>query len=655
MNHNKFLFAILGALAMLLAPCSVSAFTVEDLCNPQLIGVDRLHWSFYDGNADYTENGPLGSSNEIKFERVYNTNAGRYYDDRVILRGIIINPSSGSDLQGMTTRSLAYQFMLADDENNVTTDGTRLILDCSHYDPQGYEFDNYDLDYNQYSICKGSKWHYEYFDEYYYNFNNSYQYKQGYWEGEISKDENGIIHIDFEKPVIVVNTDSDTEKYNIFRGSVMDMFYHRIIDGYHIDLMEYNAMLSGKVAAYNKKTNTTGTFSTPVAHDPYRCLVRFTDSSKFEIINLTENGYSVVPLEAGEVGNKYKTAAITGGYYEPTKEAWLDGGQIVYNSARTSGGDRYQHNPFQLNLANIYRDNTTKKFDFEDVVGTATTSGSLAHRLKDTHWVTNGGTLRTFEKAMSMTLPDFGYVYELDYVYDGTPIVRYEYSPCYCDNALDVYEGDVTLDLHHNLDAYGKPDDNDGTLIVETAVTPLNNTQYVDSYELWMMPKPTGTIDVNKGDFDHDNGHSKAYKLATHKPTASRSADDSFTFYRQVNIKDLPAESLHRKNEYMFFIKANYKEETGLHPTFHNLLATSDPDEVITGINNIKADGTETVSIETSHGEIIISAAGNATVFAEVFTPQGLLVYRGTDTRISVAPGLYIVRAASTTEKIFVQ
>lgn len=153
-------------------------------------------------------------------------------------------------------------------------------------------------------------------------------------------------------------------------------------------------------------------------------------------------------------------------------------------------------------LANVYRDKSVgKEYSFDDIVGAATITGDLSHRLKDTHWVTNGGTLRTYEKAMSMSLPDFGYVMARDTVYElssgPTAVTAYEFSPCYTDNTLDVFDGDVTLDLHHNVDVFGISEDGN-TMMVQTTVTPLNNTQYVDSYELWLIPTPD-LVNVNGG------------------------------------------------------------------------------------------------------------------------------------------------------------
>lgn len=652
-------------MTMLLIASSSSAFTVNDLCNAELIAVDRLHWAFTDGNGDPMDNGPLGSSNEVKIERVYNNNAGRYYDDRVVIRGIIINPITG-DLEGMQSYSflsLAYQFMLADDNNEVTNDGTRLILDCSHFvAPSSGDiyYDNADLDNNKWTICKGYKWNYGAAlggdDDYTYNFRKSNMPNMGFWEGEISRDFNGDLHIDFPDPVIVVDTYDDDETYNIFKGSIMSMFHHRIIDGYHIDLMKYNATLTGKVASYNKTGSTTGTFGTPVPHDPFRCNVRFTGSSygsdTFEVVNLTGNGYSVVPVESGDPENTFKQAAITGGYYEATNEAWLDGKQTVCNSNRTSNGDKYQHYPYSLNLANIYRNNSAKKFDFEDVVGSMTTSGTLAHRVRDTYWVSDGGSLRTYEKAMSMTLPDFGYVYEMDMVWDGTPMVRYEYSPCYCDNTLDVYEGDVTLDLHHELNVFKLSDDGSSATII-TSVVPQANTKYVDSYELWMMPMQND-MTVTSDAFLHENGHAKAFKVASHKPELTRSGDDelhpAFVFSAEVAI---PAASRNRKGQYAMFVKPIYKTESGLEPTFHNLVFSTDPPRIPTGIEDVN-EGNR-VQIIGGIGEIVILTENGEPEAAEVYTTQGNLLYSGVGERIAAGRGLYIVRVGKTAAKVWVK
>ena len=644
---------------------SVSAYTVDDLCDPSLIAVDRNHmnmnvttgWPCNESDAER----PVGSSHQVKFEKVYNSVSGVTYDDRVRVSGI----RYFNDSYGNTSVPLVYTFMLLDENGNSTNDGEYIGVDCGYYiyrSTRRY----YNLDENNKRIFIAKGYAYDSYHGmeptplYQYNITNS----EGYWKGKISEDEEGNLHIDFEDMVMLVDTQSSLDvNYCLLYGYCSQNLY-KVIDGYHIDFMKWNATLSGKVAERVRQTNKTGYFTTPVAHDPYKCYVKFTGNNKFEIVNLTENGYAVrIGSPTGEYSH---LANISGGYNTRLGEAWLNGGQGAELGIQHGSSSPNMTNVHVKKLANVYRDKSVgKEYSFDDIVGAATITGDLSHRLKDTHWVTNGGTLRTYEKAMSMSLPDFGYVMARDTVYElssgPTVVTAYEFSSCYTDNTLDVFDGDVTLDLHHNVDVFGISEDGN-TMMVQTTVTPLNNTQYVDSYELWLIPTPD-LVNVNGGDFAHEDGHSKGLLLSKYTPkpeneapakgARAASAAKPFKFFKILDMNTVPTTSLHRKDEYSFYVKANYKPETGLHPTFHNLVNYSEADDIVTGIEEVEG-GVQGVSVSTESGAIIVKEVGGSASSVEVYTPAGVTVYRGTESRIEVGAGLYIVRVGSFTTKVVV-
>lgn len=87
-----------------------------------------------------------------------------------------------------------------------------------------------------------------------------------------------------------------------------------------------------------------------------------------------------------------------------------------------------------------------------------------------------------------------------------------------------------------------------------------------------------------------------------------------------------------------------YKDESKLAPTFHALtpLTVSVP----TAISDLNPD-----AISISAGEGVIYANG----YVSVYTLQGQKVYEGNAAEITVAPGLYAVKAAGKTVKVLVK
>ena len=67
------------------------------------------------------------------------------------------------------------------------------------------------------------------------------------------------------------------------------------------------------------------------------------------------------------------------------------------------------------------------------------------------------------------------------------------------------------------------------------------------------------------------------------------------------------------------------------------------------GQGDIATIDTDSVSVTAAGGSIRVEGAEGAE--AEVYSPSGELLYRGTDSTIALQRGIYIVKVAGTTRK----
>lgn len=292
-------------------------------------------------------------------------------------------------------------------------------------------------------------------------------------------------------------------------------------------------------------------------------------------------------------------------------------------------------------------------------------------------WVTNGGSRRTFE-GFSLTFKD-PLLFFMNDAGPKSPSGRYEDKfgegfdgwafGYHILRASAVYKNmsigrDVTLDVDLNLNHYGV---NDEQVYVNATLREYANYDYVDNYEIYMVPGKFKSI--SDAGFAHhlDNGHENAFCISDHLtgmviPAAAREAASEVTrpeggvgehtFNLMVPVKKLLGSSDPNKG-YTFFIKANYKkdEATGepmLAPTFHSMVYL---DNTTTGIADAGVD-TPAALIHVSDGVINIDGTEQE---AAVYATSGALIYRGFDRAIPVAPGIYIVRVGATATKTIVR
>lgn len=267
-------------------------------------------------------------------------------------------------------------------------------------------------------------------------------------------------------------------------------------------------------------------------------------------------------------------------------------------------------------------------------------------------WVTNGGKRRTFA-GNTISLGGFALYAQ------GTQVTQYfdniYKSRCYggADIAID---GDVTLGVDMTLDHCYK---NEHAIIATGTMNVLANDKYVDHYELWMLPGHHDNI-IGKTDFNHSQyGHTGGMRIdtfddevfATETNAAVRRApaaiEHAVPFAKRIPREMIEDRTLNDNDQYSFYVKAVYKDDSGLTPTFHALNFIS----AQTVVDDLATPGAF-ATVSAGSGCIVIEGSD---LPAEVYTPSGAQIYTGSDRNIAVAPGLYIVRVGATTAKVLVK
>lgn len=651
MNH-KLQICLLAAAG---AAMTANAWTVYDLTGPEgsRHAVDQLYWSHADNMTrnDYNLPNALGSSNHVRFELVKDEFTDIVDEQKIKLCGF-----QGWASPTALSAEKDFIFTLADENNNPTTDGTRLILandgsrpgiqygiaeslstDKTYFITAGYRNTNQDvLDIvGQYTF---------YFKNYYSDGTPAY------WEGEISQTYDGEFVVEFSEPAAFLNARSwNGYSYGYQPGGGGRPYNSNqcyIIDHYRIETFTPNATFTCRMAPYNFVSGTNGSFGS--FGDPVEIPVKFTMNADgtFTVLNMFDTGYAIYP----DNECRFAPGLVTGYYDATTGTAYLDGGQYGWKDAGVKWNNDGRNAVMPGKLTTI--DPSTRKFDatYSDIV--ISTSGDteaevttkVEHVVKHNHWVSDGGTLRTLLSSGTLNIPTFAYVNY--FILDGTP-AKFTCSPAYGDGSLVPPSTDVTHELNHSLEKFGI---DEIRMYVKTTMTPLRNQQYVESYDFYMVPGEYKNGDVLDAAFDHEHGHRLAQPLlhvAADKLNGAVSrAGASHTFETVVPVGEIA--NTDADGKYSFFVRANYKPESGLAPTFHGLVTVENDDQV-TGIDSAAADN-DAAAVTTGNGCIILNG-----VKAEIYNPAGAMVATGNDETVNVPAGIYIVRTATKAVKVIVR
>lgn len=625
-----------------------SAWTVYDLTGPNGYreAVDRLYWS--DADKFGSENVPLGASNHVRLELVVDEFTGKVNETRVKLTGF----QGFSSVTGLSAEK-DFILTLADDNNQATTDGTRLIIpndftgnykteacstDETYFFTAGYRNDPESIVYE----VRG-----EY--TFYWPSRYASEGSPAQWVGIITESADGEFTIDFDEPGAFLSTSSwSGPKWafipNVYQGVPYNSYKAFIIDNYHIETFTPNAYFSCTVTPYNFQGGTKGSFGTPSKMTDIPVKVIMENDGTFKILNLFDTGYTIYPDD----NSRFAPGYVTGYYDFENGYATLDGGQYGWHVPGTASYSNARNATLAGRMATI--DVTTRKFDSDyndiELVAQSGTDSKVAHKVIHNHWVSNGGTCRTYLSSGKLEgFPTFSYV--VHYMLDGE-LIRFDSSSAYGDGSLDMSE-DVTLDIEHNIVKFGADDKH---VFIESDMNINQNDMYVDSYELWIVPGTFSEGSVTGTNFNHENGHNKgtlvmhvdADEMNGNGASKTRAVNDTHKFWKYIPKSEITYKNA--QNKYSFYIKANYKPETGLKPTFHGL--TTVTDDVITGIENIESE--EAVSIKCGNNMISVDAQS-----VQVYTTTGSLIYDGKGGDIAVDGGIYIVKVGSTVSKVVVR
>ncbi len=293
------------------------------------------------------------------------------------------------------------------------------------------------------------------------------------------------------------------------------------------------------------------------------------------------------------------------------------------------GYDWYSFCPFYIN-----EDNIEEIHEFLEGTYSFANDNKPIHNTNTVNhgWVTNHGKRRTYEDLAVEIEP---------YTYASNDRM-FSYQINWDDSFTDtkIFSVDCTLDVSLNLSTVEWDTDAEQGRVKATIVTNKND-QYVDHYDIMVIGGHHDFIDASNFKNDDELGFENAkllvddendntYGTVTKPDTANAAVtggEHDYTIDHWLK-KDFLGDQYNSKGEYTFFIRANYKPDTGLSKTFHSLVHVTAP--VITDIISINND------------------AGND--MPEYFNLNGVHVAIG-----DLRPGIYLCRHGNTVTKVVIR
>lgn len=592
-------------LSAALAPgLALSAFTVDDLVvDNGIYAIENLYWSkadqyisLYTAECQY-EHAPLGLSKSLHFEYVKDVN-GNVLPKFVKLVGF----RGFTGTMSYTDRD--FIFTIADENNNATEDGTRLILPndddwSSNYAGMAYlNFESCVSTDGRYMLGAlyeiDPKWYLENLGQipYLYQYGSTSNYGTfrvtvSNWVGEMSRNSEGNVVVEFANPAIFYATGySGTYGYNAGRNiqsNIRNNVTHPKIIG-HLTIETFRPTGFLKVTEYPTTTSgysTTGT--TTVV--PYK--MEMNPDGTFSVVNLTGYGYArcADPIDRVIPGT-------LGGYADGGRMV-LTGGQLmdVYHHPTTLNSVGARGYDATLKVARL-TNFPAKNFDYEDVVGEMSSDATIAHTSETNFWVFPGDC-RTVIKGASLKIGPFAGVF-----HDTTSGEIYRSTSAFSiESEGGTAETDVTLDCKITS-CNCSFDEAEMIKYVDCTFEVNKNDMYVESYDIYMIPagKVSGNP-TNNEDFQDENGHKHAIYVGS--VTADSNSQTIYPKAYNVSTSVLLDKTIaDAANEYYFFIAANYRSDisvaslksvsraaSSLHPTYHSLLSPG----TVTAIDGISA------------------------------------------------------------------
>lgn len=626
--------------------------------------MDRLP-NLYEAN-DYSYPGdPLGTSKEVHFEYVKDLN-GNILPKYVKLCGF-------RGTQGSTTKiDLDFIFTIADNNNNPTEDGTRLILPNDIF---------WNKNNTVYESCVSTNGKYflgalytpdesaikqlvdlvdmvPYFYRYAYKSGTSayasWKQDMPYWIGEMSRKADGNIRIEFKTAALFYGTGfSGTSGYNYNYQTIQSYIstnHDKIIDKMTIETYRPSGTSSFNEYSYtfgNAKYGTSGTSKTA------KFRVDYNADGSFNLLNPFGNGYAREMGTYASFDPRLWTGRLIDG-----KLVLIGGQNVDVNHNNALGGNQQRNGRYQTRLAILTGFPNRGVYTYDNIEGTITNTPTIEHRTvhDNNYWVYPGGC-KTFLTGMKVDFGDKKIAGVFNEMLYGSDI--YHSTNAWGGLKLDFDDLDVTL----QGDITGGTMGYDATkLWPQITFSVTANDSYVDSYTLWMIPLTTianAHPSTGHTDFTHENGHPLGFAVQTLPKSAcdTETFPKTYRFDRLFNKSEMSAGQLDPDNKYVFYVQANYHGDTqgapalkaasrtgGLTGTFHGFYGVGNP----TGHSDLSVPGME-AEVSAQSGVITVS---NTEAQVAIFTIDGRCVYAGQPAAVEVGNGLFIVKVGNDVRKI---
>lgn len=302
-------------------------------------------------------------------------------------------------------------------------------------------------------------------------------------------------------------------------------------------------------------------------------------------------------------------------------------------------------------LASEYVEDEDK---FLPITGRRIENGVFHANHNDNYWCTNGGTTTTHTGSLLELGKMAVYSYSKDDKKENIPPTLLHSS-----DGLAVMESkqEITHVADVTLDSWSLFSDNG--LSLDLTVSPAENLDYVEDYELYLIDGAHTSI-VGQ-ELDTDTGLKGAVRLDDFrvadsagapalKGVANGAVKATYTV-PAARLRELGWGTDVTKDNYTVFLKANYTRDSALASTFHDMTTTIGTTP--TGMDDALADRAMMPSVTAGNGYVDVAHCGGRPV--EVFTPQGTCLYSGAEGRIALPQGICVVRVGNSATKVAVR
>lgn len=415
----------------------------------------------------------------------------------------------------------------------------------------------------------------------------------------IKEDRDGTLYFeeeeDFYGCTMAMNSATPATSYN----SIIDKFVIRPFEEYNSwctdELHNFNANFEYTLG-WDAYWQITDYWVEDTNERTYPVYVNLDfDNNTFSIRNFSKRGQARDnttnnrgDLDRGYLGNPFD---IKGVILPDENKLRFDANQYACWALLNTDAYMDDFNWFPYYLRYVNEKDIQETHDYLYATYSVENEGKPVHNTKHIEhgWVTNHGKRVTYEGAMIEIEP---YVYSnleiIPQIWKGMP-----WGDSYTNTK--IYERDCTLDVDLNLDRV-EWDSQNQVAHVEASIVTKKNDKHVDHYDIMVVGGHYDYIDDKGFHIDHEAGFERAKmipesaKVAGTETTLSRASEVGTHDYKIDHWfgKDFMQDHHNTDGKFTFFIRANYKPETLLTPTFHSLQYIDRP--IPTGIETLGTD-----------------------------------------------------------------